>query len=272
MRKLVVLTISMAFFLKLFLRDSFASEPAVAVQSQDEARDFNEQIVVLRKIKMEYSRARKVEYFKETEDNYQWALFLYRQQRWQEALAEFYNVEDHIAEYKSTNQYIKFIQHQIAQGKKRQKEINVRALLLKQKIIKEVKGIRVLTVLIKRYAGLYEQGLLSRDGSQMESIDKNIESVYKGLQEKKKSKQLLVRKLDLELYVSRNLGRVMNKANKFDQEVFSLSLGKDYVAASRKVNEFQKVMLEDLKAFKETLKYKQAGFINSEKLSHDTEF
>jgi hypothetical protein len=272
MRKLVVPVTGMAFFLMFFSGDGFSSEPAMPVQSQDMAKDFNKQIVVLRKIKLEYSRARKKEHFRETENNYQWALLLYSRQRWQGALALFDHVADQVADYKSTNQYVRLIKHQITQEKKRQKEISENTFFLKERIIAEVKGIGVLTDLIKRYARLYDQGLLSRDGSQMVSVEKNIDNVYKSLREEKQRRLLLVKKLDLELYVSWNLSRVMSRADKFDQELVSLILAKDYVNASGKINEFQGDMIQKLKVFKETFKNRQVGFINPEKLSDGNGF
>ncbi len=281
MKKLFLSVIGIAALLLFFPGDGLAADhvkaepvkadpakvaPVKAAPDDDLENALKAQVDALRKIKGEYQHTRNVQHFRDTEDDYLWGASLYRLGRWREALAMFYNVQDQVAEYKLTERYIKLIEQQIAQEKEKQKEVDQRQLLLKCKIIKEVRSFRVLNDVVKRYAGLYQQGLQTRDDPQLTGFDKNIESSYKGLLEEKQNKEMSIKNMYLEWYVFQNLGRFMKKADKFDQEVFTQVRLRGYEAASKKINEFQNAMLADLKSFKESLERRKENFIRSKGL------
>ena len=264
MGKIFYQVIVIACFLGIFPGAGVAAGPPADVPGDDAEASFDQQVVILKKIKVEFSRTRKIQHFRQAEDIYQLAQSFVHQQRWGDALALFNSIQEEVPGYKDTDRYIKVIEYQMVRAKKRQQELSQQRLLLKCKIIKEVRAFRVLSDVTRQYARLYQQGRPAQEDPQMAGLGKNMERVYRGLVQEKKDKQSRIKELYLEFYVFRNLSRVMNKAEGFDREVFGLVGRQGLDAANQKIREFQKDMLNDLTDLKGILERKKANFIRTE--------
>ncbi|MEI6437251.1 MAG: hypothetical protein WCO69_00705 [Candidatus Omnitrophota bacterium] len=217
----------------------------------------------LKKVKKEYSRDRKIFYAIETEDEYQKALELYHQQRMDEALAVFYNVRDHQADYKLTNLHIQTILEEAARKKEHdaleQKRIRVGRLLLERKKVKLAEDIRVEAGMIEKYSQLYRKIGEAKDDLVSEGINRNIKRVYENLQDMKLKKEGSVKRIDLELCVLENYIRITAKAEAYNREVFRLLREKEYAAANKQFAEFQRAMLVEVKKFNAAVDRKKEG-------------
>jgi hypothetical protein len=189
--------------------------------------------VILKKLKQQHIREDRLQHRHATQQMYDEALELYRQQRMSQAQAAFDKVETALPDYKSTTAYEKIADKR-----------TLEELQYEMRRIKAVNNIKMMTGLENRALLLYQQAA---------SLARQEDTpAVRGQLAKLKDE---FRQLSQEVYVRRQLDKIAQEAQKFDQQIFQLTQAGDYPAARTKLIEFQKAMIAELAHLKEDVQY-----------------
>ena len=177
----------------------------------------------MRKLKEQHLSKERKQHFQDTQKAYQVALSLYHQQKLSLARDAFRKVEDLMADFRSTDTFLKGIENRSVEE-------------LKQKMSR-VMGIKVIQLEVK----LAEEDLRLYQQSAWLDEDKNsdVKKKLSGLIEK-------YRQAPDQEYIQRQLDQIALEAGNFDQKIFQLNQSGDYPAAKKEYEEFQQAMINEL--------------------------
>ncbi len=213
--------------------------PAFDLSSQDMEKLLKAGEKTLRKVVVKHIYKERKQHVRNTEKAYREAVSLYRQQRLRQARDAFSNVEDAIADYKSTNSILNYIDNQ-----------SIQKLKQEMRKIRQIEEVPVVISLSVKAEDLYRDTADLGDDKKMIILRNKllrVAQVLKALrlQKENKSKQLAV-----ELDRQKRADDMAEKADRFDQEVARLVKARKYGAAKAKFNEFQTAMAGDLGTLK----------------------
>ncbi|MDE2027558.1 MAG: hypothetical protein KGK03_01615 [Candidatus Omnitrophica bacterium] len=231
---------SLIFFLACSLNFSFFIFPSLAqtpdgINSQDTERLLKAEEVILKKLKQQHVYHERLEHHHATQQMYQEALNLYRQQRMSQAQAALGKVEDAAPDYKSTVALQRIVDAKAAQELKNEM-VRIRA----------VDNPKTAAVLENKARLLYIQ-------ADYLSKQKDTASVRGRLVQLKQD----FRQLSEQVYIRRQLDKIAQQAEDFDQEIFKLTQAGEYPEAKKKFGEFQQIMIQELAGLKKNVQYKE---------------
>jgi hypothetical protein len=219
-----------------------AKDQAVNYNSQDWEKYFQAQEDVLRKIKVEHVRQERKQHVQVTEKAYQQAVSLYQQQRVTMAKEALGNVEDLMADYKSTGTYLRSIYKRDFEKLKR-----------KMHAIKRIDDPQLVVNLARQAAGLYNQVADLGNDKDTAVIREKLGNLKVFMEKLERQKVAASKQATKQLTIQQQLDRIDQKADAFDQEIFKLTQAKNYSAAKKKYGEFRRAMIDGLAKLKQTM-------------------
>ncbi|MDE1921521.1 MAG: hypothetical protein KGJ09_08405 [Candidatus Omnitrophica bacterium] len=206
------------------------------INIQDTARLLKAEEIILKALKKQHARQERRQHRRLTEQMYDEALNLYRQQRMGQALAAFNKVEETMPDYRSTVAF--------------QKDTNRKAA---RELDNEMLRIRAMrSPAIEK--GLETRALMLYQQAAFLAGEKDS-AVVRGKLIRLKNN---FRQLSQQVYIRRQLDRIAQEAENFDQEIFRLTQAKDYAAARKKYIEFQQTMIHELAGLKKTVQLRNS--------------
>ena len=214
----------------------------INLNSQDWEKLFKAEEVTLRKIKEEHVRKERKRHIRDTEHAYQKAVSLYRQRRVSMAKEALGNVEDLMADYKSTDTLLRGIYKQAFEKLRR-----------KMRRIKLMEDPQLVINLAQQASGLYNQVASLWDDKDTAVVRNKLGKLRQVMEKLKREKVAAFKQAAKQLCIQQQLDRIGQKSDNFDREIFRLTQSKDYPAAKKKFGEFQRAMIDDLAKLKQAM-------------------
>ena len=242
-RKNWALILVLLFYCNFSAFKAYAQDLTPIPTDQEMENILKTQEALLRKIELGHQLKERVVHKQNTQQVYQKAIVLYKQQRLEPAKVEFNKVEDAMADYKMTNTYLRLVDNK-----------SIQELKTKMHRIREINRTQLAISLADNASVVYkEASYLGNDKSSVVV--------------KKKLARLIgtFRQLSEQVFVQKQLDKIAQEANSYDQEIFKLTQAKNYLAAKKKYAEFQQAMIDDLARVKESTAQLKNGYMSEEK-------
>ncbi len=214
----------------------------VHLNSQEVDKLIKEGEVTLRKIKVEHVHRERKQHVRKTQREYEEALNLYRQRRISLAKEALSNVEDSMADYKSTDVFLRNIYQRTLERLKR-----------KMRMIRMVNHPELVDNLAQEAVRLQQQTEALGEDKNTAVLKKKLTTLRQVMEKLKQKKMAASQKAVKELAVQEQLDRIDQKADNFDREIFKLTQSKNYPEAKKKYADFRRAMIDELVVLKQTM-------------------
>jgi hypothetical protein len=216
--------------------------PVFHLSDQDMEKILKAGESTLKELKVEHRVQEQKQHVQSTEKTYDEGVSLYYQKRPAKAKEVLSNVEDSIADYKSTNKTLTLIDDQSAQK-----------LRLEMNRTKQVQETPVVSDLSQKAMYLYQRTANLGDDKNIVILRDKIAKVAEVLKGLRQEKEKNLGQVTVEAYTQQQFDQIVQKADGFDQEIAKLVRAGNYAAAKEKFNEFQNTMADDLEKVKKSV-------------------
>jgi len=193
----------------------------------------------LMKIKVVNRRQEQKRHVQNTEKSYQEAMALYRQKRASRAREVLAQVQDSMADYKSTNRVAKIIDNK-----------TVQKLKLEMRKVRQIEEVPVVTDLSQRAVNLYQKTNDLGDDKEILALRNKIAQVAYVLNDLKHQKEKNARRLKAEIKAQEQIDQLAKQADQYDEQVEDLVKRGDYKSARAKYFEFESTVADHLRQTK----------------------
>jgi len=198
--------------------------------------------ITLKKVRTQQVRQEQKQRLEQTQQTYQEAVTLYRQQRRGPAKDVLGNVEDLMTGYKSTDALLKNIDDQSAEESRRRMQ---RTRLLEDP--------QELASLAQQAEDMYQQAAGLKGDRHTALVRKKLWKLKETMEKLKQERSMVSPKVARQLYIQQQKDLIAQKAEKFDLIIFRLTKSKNYSEARKKYLEFQGQMIDDLERLRQMM-------------------
>jgi len=200
----------------------------------------------LKKISAQQVQQEQKQRLVHTQQAYQDAVVLYRQQRPGPAKDALGDVEDLMEGYKSTDVFLKNIDEQAAERSRR-----------RMQRIRLMADPQLINNLAQEAADMYQQAAVLGGDKYTASVKKKLIRLRQAMEKLKRERSTVSPKAAKQLYIQQQLDQMGQKAEDFDLKIFKLTKALNYSEARKKYIEFQGAMIDDLERLKQIIESRE---------------
>jgi len=252
LRNLCLAQVFISFCLPAFAQDQAmgpsSAQPVFQLNDQQMADVLKEGEMNLRKIKGKHLSQEQRQHEEDTELAYQAAVALFHQKRMTKAKTALLNVEDSMADYKSTLKVLKLIDNQSALK-----------LRIDNDRINQINEADLVNKLTQQAAVLYQKTSDLDNDQKFLPLREKLAKVTQIMGQLNHEKQIKAKTLKLEVYSQNQFDQLKDRADQFDEQVAQLVKEGKFEEAEIKYNEFESAMTRGLLNLKETVNISENG-------------